>query len=263
MMEVAEQGRRGTNPWRIALWTLAALLLLAPLVAMQFSDEVDWSVSDFAVAAVLVIGTGLALELTVRKGRGLAWRAAAATALAAVFLSLWINLAVGIIGSERNPANLMYLGVLAIALLGALLARGRPRGMARAMAVTALAQAVPALAVLTMGAATSEPVEPAQLLGLTGGFVARGGGIRGAALIYPDCPRTGCSGDEGLRVTILRDSSYPDVAGLARHWAEEDVAASNARYSFAREAIARVEVRDVPDSARRPNRARRVNRPPS
>jgi hypothetical protein len=94
-------------------------------------------------------------------------------------------------------------------------------------------------------------------------FVARGGGIRGAALIYPDCPRTGCSGDEGLRVTFLRDSSYPDVAGLARHWAEEDVAASNARYSFAREAIARVEVRDVPDSARRPNRARRVNRPPS
>jgi hypothetical protein len=189
MTEMAQgTDRRRVSPWRAALWTLAALLLLAPLVAMQFTDEVDWSAADFAVAAVLVIGTGLALELTVRKGRGLAWRAAAATALAAVFLSLWLNLAVGIIGSERNPANLMYLGVLAIALLGALLARGRPRGMARAMAVTALAQAVPALAVLTMGAATSEPVEPAQLLGLTGGFVGlwlvsaalfwRGGGPR-------------------------------------------------------------------------------------
>lgn len=172
MTEMAQgSDRRGVNPWRIALWTLAALLLLAPLVAMQFNDDVDWTASDFAVAAVLVIGTGAALELAVRRGRSLAWRAAAVTALAATFLTIWINLAVGIIGSERNPANFMYAGVLAIALLGTLLARGRPRGMARAMAVTALAQAVPAFVVLIGGPATTELVGPAQLLGLTGGFV--------------------------------------------------------------------------------------------
>ena len=53
---------------------------------------------------------------------------------------VWINLAVGIIGSEDNPANLMYGGVLAVGVAGAVAARFRPGGMARALAATALAQ---------------------------------------------------------------------------------------------------------------------------
>jgi hypothetical protein len=50
-----------------------------------------------------------------------------------------MNLAVGIIGSEDNPANLMYGGVLAVGIIGAIIARFEPHGMARALVATTLA----------------------------------------------------------------------------------------------------------------------------
>src|SRR5690606_26368117 len=56
------------------------------------------------------------------------------------FALLWLNLAVGLIGDESNPANLIFLSVLAAALAGTLLARGRPRAMSLAMSATALVQ---------------------------------------------------------------------------------------------------------------------------
>jgi hypothetical protein len=52
-----------------------------------------------------------------------AYRAAVGVAIAAAFILVWMNLAVGIIGSEDNPANLMYGGVLAIGIIGAVIAR--------------------------------------------------------------------------------------------------------------------------------------------
>jgi hypothetical protein len=55
-------------------------------------------------------------------------------------LLVWGNLAVGFIGNEDNPANLLYGGVLAAAFIGALAARFRPRGMAYAMFAAALVQ---------------------------------------------------------------------------------------------------------------------------
>jgi hypothetical protein len=69
-----------------------------------------------------------------------AYRAGAGVALLAALLLFWINGAVGIIGSEDNPANLMYGGILLVAACGALLARLRPGGMALAMKVTGIAQ---------------------------------------------------------------------------------------------------------------------------
>ena len=60
-----------------------------------------------------------------------------------------VNLAVGLIGSENNPANLLYGGVLAVGIVGAILARTKAQGMARALFATALAQAlVPVLAII-------------------------------------------------------------------------------------------------------------------
>lgn len=51
-----------------------------------------------------------------------------------------MNLAVGIIGSEDNPANLLYIGVPAVGLLGCWIARFQPGGMASALIATAVAQ---------------------------------------------------------------------------------------------------------------------------
>jgi hypothetical protein len=153
-------GWRG-NRWRIAAWSIAAGLLLLPLLAMQVTDQVDWNLADFAVAAALLVGVGATYELAARMTCNRAYRAAVAIALAAGFILIWINLAVGVIGTENNPANLIYGGVLGIGIVGAVIARLQPYGMARAMMAAALAQtAVAMIAVIAgMGYPESPPLE--------------------------------------------------------------------------------------------------------
>jgi hypothetical protein len=125
-------------PWRLLGWGGAALLLLIPAAATQLTPEMDWNAFDFVYVAVLLGGTGLCLELAARKGDA-AYLLATATAMAAGALLLTVGGAVGIIGSERGDANALYLGVLAVALLGVIAARFRPAGMAPAMAAAAAA----------------------------------------------------------------------------------------------------------------------------
>lgn len=74
-----------------------------------------------------------------------AYRLAAGVAVAAALLLAWLSLGVGIIGRDGDPANRMYFGVIAVGIIGALIARFRPEGMARALFVTALAQTAVAL----------------------------------------------------------------------------------------------------------------------
>ncbi|MGF1473568.1 MAG: hypothetical protein ACFB50_17745 [Rubrobacteraceae bacterium] len=122
----------------IALAT--AFILLGPLLAMQFTGEVVWTLADFLFAGVIIFGTGLAYVLVARKTRNTAYRAAVGLALAAAFILVWAAGAVGIIGSEDNPANLMYVGVLAVGIAGTLIVRFEPEGMARTMVATAVVQ---------------------------------------------------------------------------------------------------------------------------
>lgn len=164
-------GWRG-SPWRIAAWAMGALILLLPLVAMQFTDEVNWGVADFAIAGALVIGTGIAFELAVRWTGSTAYRAAAGVALAAAFGLVWLSIGVGIIGRDGDPANLMYFGVLAVAIIGAIIARFKPGGMARALFATALAQVVVAVIALAARLGSTTPRWPLDIVGLTMLFVA-------------------------------------------------------------------------------------------
>lgn len=78
-----------------------AFILLLPLLAMQFTDEVAWGPADFVVVGALLLGTGFMYELAARKASGIAYRAAAGVALVASLLLIWINLAVGIIEIGR------------------------------------------------------------------------------------------------------------------------------------------------------------------
>lgn len=141
MAERVERGARGWSAWRIAGWSIPVLLLLLPAIAMQFTNEVDWTVSDFLFAAVLFGSVGIAFELIVRKSDSLAYRLGASLAVIAAFLTIWVNGAVGMIGSEANPYNFVFGGVLLIALIGAIVARFEAAGMLRAMIATAAAQA--------------------------------------------------------------------------------------------------------------------------
>ena len=78
---------------------IVAVILLIPLIAMQFTDEVNWNLLDFVVAAVLLLGTGLILDLISRKIKNIQTRTAISVALVIVFLLVWAELAVGIFGS--------------------------------------------------------------------------------------------------------------------------------------------------------------------
>ena len=147
---VEHSGGRGWSLWRVAGWSIPVLLLMLPAVAMQFTSEVDWSVSDFIFAAVMFGIVGMAFELIVRASDSLAYRFGAGLAVVAAFLTIWVNGAVGMIGSEDNPYNLVFGGVLLIALIGSVLARFRAAGMARAMAVAAIAQVAAGAAGLTV-----------------------------------------------------------------------------------------------------------------
>lgn len=130
--------------------TLATVLvLLIPLIAMLYTDEVYWTLSDFIFMGALIFVTGFTYKLITRKYGDLAYRVAIALSLATGFLLIWVNGAVGIIGNESNPANLMYFGVIAVGIIGAIISRLQPTGMSRTLLVTAVAQAlVPVFALI-------------------------------------------------------------------------------------------------------------------
>lgn len=143
--------------WRTLRWVVwggAVLLLLAPLIAMRFTREVDWSPVDFLVMGVLLALVGGAYELAVRTARSHVYVIAFGVAVGTAFLTVWANLAVGIVGEPAEPINRIYFGVVAVAVIGAALARLRPAGMARAMLAVAVAQAAGSIVGLVADGAT-------------------------------------------------------------------------------------------------------------
>lgn len=132
--------RRWRGGWRTLFWGAAAALWCTPLVAMRFTNEVAWSAGDFALFGGMLLVAGGLIESAVRWHGDPAYRAAAALAVITAFLLVWVNGAVGIIGSERDPANLLFVGVLCVGVVGATTGRFRPQPMARTLMATALAQ---------------------------------------------------------------------------------------------------------------------------
>jgi hypothetical protein len=149
MAENAENvGVWGLSPWRLAAWgVVVAFVLLVPLIAMRFTEEVNWGLFDFIFMGVLLFGSALTYELLAGRGGTVAYRAAVGIACATGLVLVWINAAVGIIGD--GPVNLLYFLVLAVGFIGALAASFQPRGMSLALFATAVAQMlVPVIALV-------------------------------------------------------------------------------------------------------------------
>lgn len=127
-------------PWRPVLWGGALCLLALPWVAMRFNTEVNWSPFDFAVFGTMLALACGAVELAMHASGAWSYRLGALAGIGTGFLLLWVNLAVGFIGDEGNPANLAYALVLGVAIVGTSAARLRARGMAITMTLAALAQ---------------------------------------------------------------------------------------------------------------------------
>lgn len=125
------------NIIRLALVTVAVLLV--PFIAMRFTSEVNWTLSDFIFAGVLIFGTGLLFELArMKAGNSNTYKYAAGLALLATFLLIWVNGAVGIIGD--SDVNIFYAAVVFTLFIGTIVARLKPRGMSYTLFTAALIQ---------------------------------------------------------------------------------------------------------------------------
>lgn len=140
------------NRLRPFIWGTAAVLLLLPAVAMRLGNTgVNWTAEDFIAMGIMLTVACSLYELGAWLSRNVAYRAGFGMAALTAFLTVWVNVAVGMLGDEGGRANLMFVGVLFIAAAGALVAALKPLGMSRAMFAAALAQLVAAGVGLVMG----------------------------------------------------------------------------------------------------------------
>ena len=154
----------------VALATV--LILLVPLVAMQFTDEVNWGAADFIIMGALLFCTGLAYVLITRYAPNFVYRAAVASAIGTTFLMIWANLAVGLIGAGPHAGNLMYIGVVATVIIGTFLSRFTPKGMERAMLAAALALVLVAVIAMLANMDEYPGSSVAEIIGVNAFFVA-------------------------------------------------------------------------------------------
>lgn len=86
------------NRITIILVTIA-LLLSIPYIAMQYTSEVNWDYSDFIAMGSLLLITGLSIEFVLRKVTTTKNRILICCAILLLFLIVWAELAVGILGT--------------------------------------------------------------------------------------------------------------------------------------------------------------------
>ncbi len=175
----------------IAIALASVLFLLAQVVGTLATDEIAWGPGDFLFAGVMFAGIGLGNEVAARRADTTAYKVAIGVALAAGIFLIWSALAVGIVGATGDPADLMYAGVVAVGVIGAVIARFRPLGMARALLATAFAQAVAAVIALLAGKHEAPISSVAEILGINGMFVAL---FAGSAWLFQQAARAGAHG---------------------------------------------------------------------
>lgn len=83
----------------IIILITVAVLLLIPFIAMQFTTEVNWSLFDFIIAAVLLLGSGLLIEFVLRTIKSKQSRIILCIVILLVLFLIWAELAVGIFGT--------------------------------------------------------------------------------------------------------------------------------------------------------------------
>jgi len=79
--------------------SVAAMLLLLPLIATQFTTEVNWTGSDFVIGGILLFGTGALLELVLRKTKNPGQRLLYCGVVLFILFLIWAELAVGVFGT--------------------------------------------------------------------------------------------------------------------------------------------------------------------
>ena len=150
---------------------ITAGILLVPFLIMQFTNEVNWSLFDFLIMGGIIFGSGLALRYFVNQSDQLAYRIGIALAIGTTFLLIWANLAVGLIASGANTANLMYIGVIGIGITGAFMTRLAAKGAERTMYAIVLGLVLHTIIALGIGAHKLPGSSPMEIFMVNGFFI--------------------------------------------------------------------------------------------
>lgn len=78
---------------------VVAGILLIPFIAMQFTQEVNWSPIDFLIAGGLLFSVGLLVSFVARRIKESRYRIIVLLMIILLFILLWAEMAVGIFGS--------------------------------------------------------------------------------------------------------------------------------------------------------------------
>lgn len=152
----------------VALATVAVLMV--PLVAMFFTNEVNWGIGDFIVMGGLLFGTGLSFVLLTRFATDFAYRLGVGLGLGTMLFMVWANLAVGLVGAGPNAGNLMYIGVLLVGIIGIVVSKLKAKGMERTMLVMVVTLVVVAVIELLAGMHEYPGSSVREIIGVNGFF---------------------------------------------------------------------------------------------
>ena len=72
---------------------------MIPLLAMQFTEDVSWSIYDFVVMGFLLLFFSLGIDVTMKKVKNENIKILYVVLTILIFLLIWAELAVGIFGS--------------------------------------------------------------------------------------------------------------------------------------------------------------------
>lgn len=169
-------------------------LLSIPLVAMQFTSEVNWSAGDFLFAFLLLFGTGFCYILMSRFGSDNLYKSGLALSLLSGLFLIWSNGAVGLIGSEDNLINLSYYAVIVLGIGGSLISGFRSAGMMYTLMGMAYVQLVITYMAILTGAHDLPHSSVTEILQVNGFFICL---YLFAALLF--------------RQSDLRSDSVPDA----------------------------------------------------
>ena len=131
-----------------------------------------WSIVDFVFATILLLLAGAVILFTVKSRRPMSYRIGALVAVLSILLMIMVCGAVGLIGDETHPANLLLLCIPASGLFGAAVFRFRPDGLYRTLVVMALAQVLISAVALSEGWGASSDVWPWDVIIGNGAFAA-------------------------------------------------------------------------------------------
>lgn len=126
---------------------ITLLMLVIPFIGNRTVEGWNWDTFDFVFMGVLIFSAAFTFEMVARLSSNKMYKGAVGITVVAALLLTWMNLAVGIIGNEDNPANAMYFLVIPVGFLGLIASQMKAKGLSvTTFLMSAIVMATPCVA---------------------------------------------------------------------------------------------------------------------